>query len=134
MNKVLFVGSNPSVVSKTYNPFCESTVSGRILVGWIRQTCPDDISAACNVTDLPTQSNRPLTVKEIKNSLPRLQLKINSANPTKIVALGKTAAKALTLLRIPHYAMPHPSPVNRQLNNQQFIDSKMNGLIQYLQT
>ncbi len=132
MRKVLFIGSNPSTASKTYNPFSESTVSGRILVDWIRKTCPDDVSAACNVSDNYTEANRPLKVSEIKANLPRLQAKISASQATYIVALGKTAEKALTLLRIPHYAMPHPSGLNRQLNDQKFVEEKIKGLKEYL--
>lgn len=77
-----------------------------------------------------------MKMSEIKAALPLLKDRIQPYKDMGfyIVSLGKTADIALTLLRIPHYAMPHPSPINRQLNNQQFIDSKINGLIKYLQT
>lgn len=119
-------------MAKTYDPFCLSTKSGVILNDWIRQACPSSIQGAVNVSDNPTHANRPLTIKEIKESLPRLLEKIQAMNPDKIVALGKTAEKALTLLRLSHYAMPHPSGLNRQLNDKNFVEEKVNGLREYL--
>lgn len=129
---VLFIGSNPSASAKTYNPFHESTKSGSILVSWIRETCPHSRQVSCNVSDNPTEANRPLTVAEIKANLPRLLDKIKNTNPDRVVALGKTAEKALTLLRIPHYAMPHPSGLNRLLNDPLYVAEKIKGLREYL--
>jgi len=126
--RVLFVGSNPSVIAKTYNPFCSSTRSGKILLGWISRACPGCSYSACNVSDNQTHANRPLTTKEIKDNLACLYIKISHANPDKIVALGKTAEKALTLLGLPHYAMPHPSGLNRQLNDKLFVEEKIKEL------
>ena len=130
--KVLFVGSNPSVVSKTYNPFCKSTKSGQILLDWIARTCPEHAHSFCNVSDDQTRANRPLTVKEIKDCIPRLKEKIDLMSPDKIVALGKTAKMALTLLRLEFFAMEHPSGLNRKLNNKDYVEEKISGLREYL--
>ena len=73
-------------------------------------------------------------MKEIRLNVPRLQSIINKIGATKIVALGNTAKTALTLLRANHYAMPHPSGMNRKLNNAEFIEEKIKGLQDYLQS
>jgi uracil-DNA glycosylase len=130
--KILFIGSNPSAAAKTYNPFCKSTKSGQILGEWISKSCPDEFHSACNISDNPTESNRPLTSKEIRDSLPRLLDKINTIRPDRIVTLGRTAERALTLLRFDFYAMPHPSGLNRQLNDPKFVEEKIKGLREYL--
>jgi uracil-DNA glycosylase len=52
--------------------------------------------------------------------------------PWRIVALGKTAEKALTLLRYNFYVMSHPSGLNRQLNDPKFVEEKIKGLREYL--
>jgi uracil-DNA glycosylase len=85
-----------------------------------------------NVSSEPTKNNKPLTAALIKNNLPRLKSKINYLKPDKIVALGKVSAKALTLLGIHFYEMPHPSGLNRQLNDISFIEEKINGLKTYI--
>lgn len=133
--KIIFLGSNPSQRSICIKPFWRDTKSMQVISNWLDMlNLGEEEIYFMNVSDTPTPNNRPLKISEIRASLPMLSNKINDVIPEKIIALGKTAEKALTLLCIPHYAMPHPSPVNRQLNNQQFVDSKINGLIKYLQT
>jgi uracil-DNA glycosylase len=58
--------------------------------------------------------------------------KIDVILPDKIVALGKTAEKALTLLGYDFYAMPHPSGLNRKLNDKDYIEEKIKGLRDYI--
>jgi uracil-DNA glycosylase len=129
---ILFIGSNPSTASSTTNAFCESTKSGRTLNSWIKRIDLPLHAMMINVSSEPTKNNKPLTAALIKNNLPRLKSKINYLKPDKIVALGKVSAKALTLLGIHFYEMPHPSGLNRQLNDISFIEEKINGLKTYI--
>ena len=80
----------------------------------------------------PTDKNRPLKTSEIHQNLDRLSLLILEKKPTKIVALGNTAVKALTLLRADFYQMPHPSGRNRQLNDKLFVEERIKGLIDFI--
>lgn len=40
----------------------------------------------------------------------------------KILALGSFVSEALDKIEVPHYKLPHPSPLNRQLNDKQYED------------
>lgn len=138
MCKVLFIGSNPSQQSSSITPFWGDTKSRAILRKWFSQLYEsgnlqiESIHFA-NVLNSVTPGNRPLKMSEIKGALSDLQQKINvDIVPDRVVALGKTAEKALTLLRIPHYAMPHPSGLNRKLNDTTYVEEKINGLREYL--
>jgi uracil-DNA glycosylase len=72
-------------------------------------------------------------MSEIKACLGRLHNNIHvEIVPDKVIALGRTAEKALTLLRLDFYAMPHPSGLNRKLNDPKYIEEKIKGLISYL--
>jgi uracil-DNA glycosylase family 4 len=129
---ILFVGSHPSISAKTYNPFCRSTRSGQILSQWIEVAeLNDRYPYFCNTLDTPTENNKPLTMSDIKNSLPRLKAKIDIINPTRVVAVGKTAAKALSMLGVQFYEMPHPSGCNRLLNVPGYVAGKIKGLQLY---
>lgn len=132
MIRVVFVGSNPSVSAKTLDPFCPSTRSGRILRDWISRSCDSCSCVFMNVQDNPTSCNRPLTKSEILSNLDSLKKKIEDIRPHKIVSLGRAADTALTLLRLPHFDMPHPSGLNRKLNDNKFIEEKINGLRTYI--
>jgi uracil-DNA glycosylase len=130
---ILFVGSNPSVKSGRVTAFWQDTKSSVILGRWVRQV-PGIEKLRCyciNVSNLPTEGNRPLKAQEIRDSLGRLHTDILLYDPVKIVTLGKTAEKALTLLQLPHFAMPHPSGLNRQLNDPAFVQEKIKKLQEY---
>lgn len=131
---ILFLGSNPSKSSSSTLPFWGDSKSRRILDLWLSEITLDSCDSIifANVTDRPTENNRALKMSEIRYSLLELQLKILEAGPTKIVSLGKAASTALTLLRVEHFAMPHPSGRNRQLNNKLFINLKLEQLRLYL--
>ena len=127
--KIMLVGSNPSTKALSRIAFSPCTKSGRLVEQWL---APFEklISSRVNmnVYDKPTENNRPLNAEEIKSGCNNLQNAIKIFEPDVIVAFGKTAARALTLLGIEHYEMPHPSGLNRQLNDPRYIEEKLKGL------
>lgn len=129
---ILFVGSNPSHSSISNTAFHEETPSSKILTGWANNLT--GMKMAINVQNEKTEDNRPLTKSEIKANLPRLAEDIRIINATKVVALGKTAAAALSAIGISFYEMPHPSGCNRLLNDKEFVAGKIKGLIEYCST
>jgi len=138
MNKIVFIGSNPSQRSASIVPFWMDTKSNKVLTSWVGKIYEMHTEPLIesihylNVANYPTPGNRPLKASEIKAALESLQYRIDGICPDKIIALGKTAEKALTLLGVEFYAMPHPSGLNRQLNDPAFIREKINGLSIYL--
>ena len=56
-----------------------------------------------------------------------------SARPHgKVIALGGLVSKVLSGLSIDHYTLPHPSPLNRQINDDDFINMKLKECKRYL--
>lgn len=140
MYKILFLGSNPSQKSSSIVPFWNDARSTKVLNEWIKQIGTKSLVEIesihyLNVANYPTPGNRPLKDAEIKAELDALAFRIygfNGANPDKIIALGRTAESALKMLGIEHYPMPHPSGLNRLLNDPQYVAEKLNGLKEYL--
>jgi uracil-DNA glycosylase len=124
---ILFVGSNPSTASTTDQAFHKSTRSCKILTEWTKDI-PGE-KRYTNVVHQRTKDNKPLSTAEIKASLPRLAADLKGA--TKIVALGKTAAKALSMLGVQFCEMPHPSGRNRLLNDPDYVAEKIKRLQEY---
>jgi hypothetical protein len=56
---------------------------------------------------------------QVLKRMPREVRKLMAAE-FKVVALGKSAEKALSKLKVPHYPMPHPSGRNRLLNDTEY--------------
>lgn len=127
---VLFVGSNPSNASVTHAAFHSNTRSSKILTEWTANI-NGRILMYINVLNKKTENNRPLKKSEIKANLEELSKTISAISPEYVVALGKTAAMALTLLRQDYYEMPHPSGRNRKLNDKKYVEEKIKGLETY---
>lgn len=131
---IVFLGSNPSKASSSIVPFWHDTKSTKVLKSWISQLTLSsyDRVVYMNVVNQPTPNNRPLKVSEIKAALPSLSEHLANIGASHIVTVGKTAAKAMTLLRCKHHAMPHTSGLNRQLNDKNFVEEKIKRLGEYL--
>lgn len=128
---ILFVGSNPSNASTCDLAFHGSTKSSKLLTEWCTHLPKDKMRIYINVLNKKTEGNRPLKKSEIKANLEQLTDRLNGINPTHIIALGKTASDALTLLHRNHFAMPHPSGRNRKLNDKEYIEQKLKELSAY---
>lgn len=50
----------------------------------------------------------------------------------RVVALGNFAAEALEKAGIHHFKLPHPSPLNRQINDPEYINRILNECREYL--
>ena len=126
---IVFVGSNPSVASGSNRPFDDDTKSYKILWGWINAAIPEPSVCYFNVSNEPTPNNRPLNASEIKECIPGLQIAMQ--NHSKIVALGKTAHRALEMAGIPHLELSHPSGLNRKLNCPYYVNELISKLRDY---
>lgn len=127
---VLFVGSNPSNASVCDVAFHGSTKSSKVLTEWTSHI-QDRLLMYINVLSHKTEGNRPLKTSEIKSNIDKLSQMLASIQPDYVVALGKTASTALTLLQRQHYQMPHPSGRNRKLNDKTYVAEKIKGLVEH---
>ena len=134
MYKVVFIGSNPSERSSSVVPFWHDTSSNKILSSWIGQIDVNTIESFhyLNVANYVTPGNRPLKISEIKMEISSLRERLGELGDVKIIALGNSAQKAMTLMGVDFFAMPHPSGLNRQLNNLKYVEEKIKGLRFYL--
>lgn len=129
--KILFIGSNPSHKASSTEAFTEDTVSGRILRDWVKGI--EGTILYDNIVSSVTENNRPLNGNEITDAKTGLSDRIKEINPERIVALGKAASSVLSKLGFKHLGMPHPSGLNRQLNDKAYTTAKIEELKRYCQ-
>lgn len=104
--KVLVLGSNPSVVPQRKN----STLDR--LAGWMKTV---------GIAEYDFDNVIPHHVEsESFNDVEFIRLYRMASKYTHIFSLGKFADEVLMRCNIVHYALPHPSPRNRQLNDSEF--------------
>lgn len=130
---ILFVGSNPSVKANSNEAFTEDTVSGKTLKDWISRAYLDTHDMHfINVSSSKTSNNMPLSKTNIHANLEKLKTEINTINPTHVIALGKTAAYALSKIITDFIEMPHPSHRNRLLNNESYVSKCIEKMSNYV--
>jgi len=124
---ILFIASNPSHLNEDpKKPFIGSR-SEKKFNEWASRLAPNGYKAI-NVIDTTTEGNRALKKVEIEDSIIELCEKIKLNENKKIIALGKTAQLAIELAKpilgeIDYFALPHPSPLNRFLNNRDQVEA-----------
>ncbi len=132
MTHVVFVGSNPSEKSTTNTAFEPGTKSMDTLLEWVQKAgLTDTPKSHGNISSIKTPGNRPLNKKEIEEGIKQLLISLQVKRATHVVALGKTAAGALAKYGIPHLEMPHPSGLNRKLNDPKYVEYCLDRLRSY---
>lgn len=120
MNKILFIGSNPSVSSPDNSPFHPQCATRKTIEKWLHGLHADCMYI--NVVDYKTLNNKPLKMSEIKVALPSLITKIYASGDRKIIAVGSAAKKAMFLTQkaknIDYICIPHPSGRTRIYNDK----------------
>jgi uracil-DNA glycosylase len=123
--RILFVGQSPSKRNFDSNIAFHGTQSFKTLINWIDKARLDYFDCvfvnACTAVDAkePTESDIALLRETVKRQ----------PWDTKVVAVGKVAAWALRSAGIENYLeLPHPSGLNRQLNDKEFVAKKVEEL------
>lgn len=60
-------------------------------------------------------------------------LEIACSEYNRVLALGNFVSSALCKIGVQHYVMPHPSPLNRNLNHKWWVDLMIEDCKDYLQ-
>lgn len=102
--RVLFVGDKPSKHNLDPDVAFEGTRSMTTLLTWIE------------FLGLSLGEYR-----IINRNHPSFETTINLFNDCAIIALGEEASKALNAIEEPHFKLPHPSGLNRKLNDKAYI-------------
>ena len=115
MDKVIIVGQNPSAVEKsgTFKKLDQWTAEWKLNSGYDFMNCSDEVGQ--------------------KYTIDYDSLKVTSKYD-KVIALGNVASNSLKKLNIDHFKMPHPSGLNRQLNDKEFEKKKIKECYNYLYT
>lgn len=89
---------------------------------WLDEMCIDMVSFT-NLSPDPYWDG-----KEIDESL----LRESMVGHSKIIVWGNSVSKYLKKMGIDHFVLPHPSPLNRQVNDPEFIGQKLRECKEYL--
>ena len=123
---VLFVGDKPSKKNKNKDVAFVGTKSYKTLLDWIYQLDVSIMDAfMCNTTDSFDKYSEGY---EVNTGGHTLWIHDKDA----IIALGENASKHLSSLGIGHFVMPHPSGLNRKLNDKKWLKKKLKECKRYI--
>lgn len=123
---VFFVGDKPSKKNLDPNTPFVGTKSYKTLLNWI-----GDLDV--NVTDVVLANKKHISKHmsgAIEVELPSLYTVMEVGDP--VIALGESAGKYLDKLKIHHFKMPHPSGLNRKLNDKKWLKKQLNKCREYI--
>lgn len=115
--RVLVLGLNPS----GKGGMTSHTI--KILYGWMDRIGIDRFSF-CNIYPKPGK----FQLKDIKKEYIREIV----PNYDKVLALGVRVSDVLELMGIDHFQLPHPSGLNRQLNDKKLVHNRLTLCKNYL--
>lgn len=62
----------------------------------------------------------------------RDRIKSMASQFDKVIALGTVVSSSLDLVAVRHFKLPHPSGLNRQLNDQNYVHQQLEACKNYL--
>jgi len=125
VRKILFVGSNPPPLKRPLGPDGITSTTRR-LNKWME---------AADVTEHAFTNVIPYHVeREHEDHVDWNRVKDRTTGFDRIVALGSFTSQVLATLKIPHLALPHPSPRNRKFNDKSFEPTVVAQLKTYVHT
>lgn len=123
---MIFIGDQPSKKNLDPNVPFVGTNSYKTLLGWIAEMDVDVTRTYLgNVKDISLYNGKWPTLN-------RTDLSLDIETYDKVVALGKSAEKHLTNLGISYFALPHPSGLNRKLNDKKWIKNELKKCSKWL--
>lgn len=131
--KVLFVGCNPT--SRNTDPAVpfEGTRSGVTLKGWIKEIGVSNYTTV-NAISMVSNTASSVRAEDKKRGADVLARIVKNNDYTHIITLGKVAHEVIKLAGLQNNTLnlPHPSGLNRALNNKKEISRKLKACKEWL--
>lgn len=126
--RVLFVGQNPGKTNLSNDEAFVGTKSYDALRDWI------DVLGIRNydMVNCSANPNEKFTTNTIKQLAMNHMLMETFTNYDRIFALGKISSDVLNILEIAHFKLPHPSGLNRKLNDKKWLINTLKQAKDYL--
>ena len=121
MKNVIFIGMNPGKLNK---PRRWEAPTMRRFSTWLDHLNLNIVS----FTNVSPDPDWDLKVASVDTNFFRQTI----AGYDKYVAWGGLVSKYLSWYKIDHFMLPHPSGLNRQINNHDYIISKLDECKEYL--
>lgn len=121
---IFFIGDKPSKKNKDPRVAFVGTPSYKTLLSWIAQMDVD-------IHEVILANKDDIRAMEVDAwfTAPRAGL---IGPHHKVVALGDAASKHLDSIGLKHFKLPHPSGLNRKLNDKKYVDQVLGECYRYL--
>jgi uracil-DNA glycosylase len=122
---IVIVGDKPARNNLNSNIPFVGTKSYKILLNWIFKLNVD-------ITDVALYNRSNLGIISYGSAQKFFDERL-LCEPTKVVAVGNEASKFLKAHGIEHFKLPHPSGLNRKLNDKEWLAKELKNCKKYLE-
>jgi uracil-DNA glycosylase len=129
--RILVVGQSPSKRNKDKGVPFEGTRSGINLWQWLETIDPDSL-AEFDFVNCSDEVDYKFKPKDIEDIAERVKLVLREHRYDKIITLGKVAGMVMDKAGIKHYSLPHPSGLNRKLNDKTWLAEQVQHCKSYV--
>lgn len=128
--KVLLVGQNPSRHNLDPKVAFKGSKSFKVIEDWVQEMSLSECGYML-VNAFP-KVNQKYKKIDVEVAVERINHYMNLIKPNKVIALGKMAAKVLKKANIDHFELPHPSGLNRKLNDIEWLQEELRKASDYI--
>lgn len=121
------IAQNPKTEHNLSYPL-EGTKSGDTIIKWVTSIAYD-----CNflVSNASNTIGKPIVTED---DMSRLREEYSFYRPEKIITFGRVAERTISELGWEYFKMPHPSGLNRKLNNRHYVDKMIQDMVTYIRS
>lgn len=123
--KILFVAQNPKTSANIDKPL-DGTRSGTVFGDWL------EVLGLKREDVLVLNAAKKVGQRVTKRDRDGQKILQTAFGARRVVALGKYACETLTDLGIPHFSLPHPSGLNRVLNDSFYVEERLHACREFL--
>jgi hypothetical protein len=128
--RVLIVGNNLSPKSPDPTVPLTGIRSGTILIRWLESLKIEGLEF--HVINMSSRTSK-IMAESVFNNGEVSVVAAFSKSCDAVIALGRKVGMALTRAQVAHFEMPHPSRLNRKLNNPHYVEEQLRQCEAYLQ-
>jgi uracil-DNA glycosylase len=128
--KVLIVGQNPSRHNLDPKVAFKGSKSFKVIEDWASEIGLS--TSEYILVNAFSKVNQKYNKLEVEVAVHRIVRYMSMVKPDKVIALGKIPAKVLKKAMVAHFELPHPSGLNRKLNDVEWLQGELEKARDYI--
>lgn len=126
----MLVGQNPSRHNLDPKVAFKGSKSFKVIEDWVNEMSLSECGYML-VNAFP-KVNQTYKKADVEVAVERVNHYMKMIKPEKVIALGRMAAKVLKKAKVDYFELPHPSGLNRKLNDVEWLQNELDKAKRYI--